>query len=55
MPAGFAQNAFRVKSFKDFKRVPKNLQDQMRVELDGILKTDGLSKNVYEIVSKILA
>ena len=41
--------------FKDFKRTPKNLQDMMRVELERIIKTDGLSKNVYEIVSKILA
>lgn len=41
--------------FKDFKRIPKNLQDLMRPELERVIKTDGLSKNVYEIVSKILA
>ncbi|MBC7714453.1 MAG: aminopeptidase N [Rhizobacter sp.] len=41
--------------FKDYKRTPKNLQDLMKVELERIIKTDGLSKNVYEIVSKILA
>lgn len=40
--------------FKDFKRTPKALQDLMRPELERIIKTDGLSKNVYEIVSKIL-
>ena len=41
--------------FKDFKRTPQNLQNMMRVELERIIKTEGLSKNVYEIVSKILA
>jgi aminopeptidase N len=41
--------------FKDYKRVPKNLQDLMKPELERIIKSDGLSKNVYEIVSKILA
>lgn len=40
--------------FKDMKRTPKSLQDLMRPELERIIKTDGLSKNVYEIVSKIL-
>ena len=40
--------------FKDYKRTPKNLQDLMKVELERIIKTEGLSKNVYEIVSKIL-
>lgn len=40
--------------FKDFKRIPKALQDLMRPELERIIKTDGLSKNVYEIISKIL-
>ena len=41
-------------AFKDYKRVPKNLQDLMKPELERMIKTDGLSKNVYEIVSKIL-
>lgn len=41
--------------FKDFKRTPKNLQDLMKPELERIMKSDGLSKNVFEIVSKILA
>lgn len=41
--------------FKDYKRIPKDLHALMKVELDRIIKTDGLSKNVYEIVSKILA
>ena len=49
------QMASRLASgFKDMKRTPKNLQDLMRPELERIIKTDGLSKNVYEIVSKIL-
>ncbi|MBC7540883.1 MAG: aminopeptidase N [Bacteriovorax sp.] len=41
--------------FKDYKRTPKNLQAFMKIELERIIKTDGLSKNVFEIVSKILA
>lgn len=41
--------------FKDYSRIPKDLQAKMKPELDRIIKTDGLSKNVYEIVSKILA
>jgi aminopeptidase N len=40
--------------FKDFSRIPKNLQNLMKPELERMLATDGLSKNVYEIVSKIL-
>ena len=40
--------------FKDYKRVPANLQALMLPELERVIKTDGLSKNVYEIVSKIL-
>lgn len=40
--------------FKDYSRLPKNLQDLMRPELERILKTENLSKNVFEIVSKIL-
>jgi aminopeptidase N len=41
--------------FKDYKRIPKNLQEKMLPELERVIKTEGLSKNVYEIVSKILA
>ena len=41
--------------FKDFKRIPKNLQQLMKPELQRILEKEGLSKNVFEIVSKILA
>ena len=49
------QMASRLASaFKDYKRVPKNLSDLMKPELEKVIKTDGLSKNVYEIVSKIL-
>jgi aminopeptidase N len=40
--------------FKDFKRIPKELQNLMKPELERMIKTEGLSKNVYEIVSKIL-
>jgi aminopeptidase N len=42
-------------AFKDYKRLPANLKNLMKPELDRVLKTDGLSKNVFEIVSKILA
>lgn len=41
--------------FKDFQRVTTHLQELMKVELERVIKTDGLSKNVFEIVSKILA
>ncbi len=40
--------------FKDQSKSPSNLRALMKVELEKILLTDGLSKNVYEIVSKIL-
>ena len=40
--------------FKDMSKSPANLKALMKIELEKILKTDGLSKNVYEIVSKIL-
>jgi aminopeptidase N len=42
-------------TFKDYKRLPSALQSLLKVELDRIIKTDGLSKNAYEIISKILA
>ncbi|OIQ17033.1 MAG: aminopeptidase N [Bacteriovorax sp. MedPE-SWde] len=42
-------------AFRDLKHMPKNLQDIARAELEGIVKIEGLSKNVYEIVSKTLA
>ena len=46
--------ALDISGFKDYKRVPANLQALMLPELERVIKTDGLSKNVYEIVSKIL-
>lgn len=42
-------------TFKDYKRTPDHLQQMMKVELERIIKTEGLSKNVYEIISKTLA
>lgn len=49
------QMASRLASgYKDMARVPQNLKALMKGELEKILKTDGLSKNVFEIVSKIL-
>lgn len=42
-------------AYKDFNRLPADLKPLMKAELERVLKTDGLSKNVYEIVSKILA
>lgn len=41
--------------FKDYKKTPVALQNLMKPELERILKVDSLSKNVFEIVSKILA
>lgn len=41
--------------YKDFSRLPADLKKMMKPELQRILETDGLSKNVFEIVSKILA
>ena len=40
--------------YKDYKRLPEKLKNLMRPELERVLSTDGLSKNVFEIVSKIL-
>lgn len=40
--------------YKDFKRLPDNLKKLMKPELERIVNTEGLSKNVFEIVSKIL-
>jgi aminopeptidase N len=49
------QMASRLASqFKDYKRLPINLKKLMEVELNKIMTTKNLSKNVYEIVSKIL-
>lgn len=42
-------------AFKDYKRLPLPLKTLMGPELERVLKNDGLSKNVYEIVSKILS
>ena len=42
-------------AYKDYKRLPANLKSLMKPELEKILATNGLSKNVFEIVSKILA
>jgi len=41
--------------YKDFNRLSSDLKDLMKPELQRILDTEGLSKNVFEIVSKILA
>lgn len=41
--------------FKDYSRLPDGLKKLMKTELEKIVSTDGLSKNVYEIISKILA
>jgi len=42
-------------AFRDLKHMPKDLQVLAKSELEEIVKIDGLSKNVYEIVSKTLA
>jgi aminopeptidase N len=50
------QMASRLASgFKDYRKTPDNLQTLMKIELERILATEGLSKNVFEIVSKTLA
>jgi aminopeptidase N len=41
--------------YKDFKRLPENLKKLMKPELERVVNTEGLSKNVFEIVSKILS
>jgi aminopeptidase N len=43
-----------VGAFKDFKRLPKELAPLMKTELERILATEKLSKNTFEIASKIL-
>ena len=40
--------------FKDYAKLNENAKPLMKVELEKILNTKELSKNVYEIVSKIL-
>ncbi|WP_127717239.1 aminopeptidase N [Halobacteriovorax sp. HLS] len=47
------QMASRLSSaFKDYKRLPAHLKGLVKVELDRILSVEGLSRNVYEILSK---
>jgi aminopeptidase N len=41
--------------YKNYKRMPDNLKKLMGFELNRITNTADLSKNVYEIVSKILS
>ncbi|TNF05610.1 MAG: aminopeptidase N [Deltaproteobacteria bacterium] len=40
--------------FKDYKKLLESRKALMKVELERIKETDGISKNTYEIVSKIL-
>ena len=50
------QMASRLASgFKDYRKTPQHLQALMKIELERILATEDLSKNVFEIVSKTLA
>ena len=42
-------------AYKDYKRLPLSLKNLMKPELERVVATQGLSKNVFEIVSKILA
>ena len=41
-------------AFKLYKRLHPDNREAMKRELEGILAVEGLSKNVYEIVEKIL-
>jgi aminopeptidase N len=43
-----------VRAFSRWKRYPSNRQTQMQTQLERIMGTSGLSKDVYEIVSKSL-
>ncbi|MBK26855.1 MAG: aminopeptidase N [Halobacteriovorax sp.] len=40
--------------FRDYKRLNESAKGKMKVELEALKETEGLSKNTYEIVSKIL-
>jgi aminopeptidase N len=40
--------------YKDYGRLNEKAKTLMKAELEKIITTEGLSKNVYEIVSKIL-
>lgn len=40
--------------FRHFKKLPQNLRPLMKMALDKIKMENGISKNVFEIVSKIL-
>lgn len=44
-----------VSAYKDYIRTPASLKALMKPQLERVLATPGLSKNVFEIVSKILA
>jgi aminopeptidase N len=41
-------------AFKDYNRLPATLKSLMKPELERVAKARGLSKNVFEIISKIL-
>ena len=49
MPAGFAQNAFRVKSYKDFKRVIAvcNIPELYNSEIDPTSTVEKLNEIIY--------
>ena len=39
-------------AFKDYKRMPNDLRSLVKTELERVLEVEGLSRNVYEIISK---
>jgi aminopeptidase N len=41
-------------AFKDYSRLPSNLQGMMSKQLDRVLEVKGLSKNTYEVVKKTI-
>ncbi len=41
-------------AYKDYSRLPLSLKSLMKAELERVMAIEGLSKNVFEIVSKIL-
>lgn len=42
------------RSYGQYRRLPENLKSLMKPELEKIMKTANISKNVYEVVSKTL-
>jgi aminopeptidase N len=44
-----------IESFEDLNKLPSNLQKLMRPELEAMIKDSKISKNLFEMIQKILA